>query len=236
MRVRLLHPGFFTNEHLAALPYEARLLYAGLWGLADRDGRLEDRPPRIKIQLFPFDALDVNRLLAQLVDAGFIRRYEVDGWRCIVIPSFARHQKPHLREQASKLPAPPQHHLGSASSHLNRGADQHNLGSAPEHNLGCARSHLNRGLKSRADPDPVRDPDPDPDRAVARETPGQRLDSTLRALAREALAFTTPDATDDELLDTMLYHCRSRGTVITDAQARRALLDALQTERKGRLQ
>ena len=44
MRTRLLKPGFFMNEELARLPVRARLLFAGLWCLADREGRLEDRP------------------------------------------------------------------------------------------------------------------------------------------------------------------------------------------------
>jgi len=33
----------------------ARLLYPGLWMLADREGRLEDRPLRIKAEILPYD-------------------------------------------------------------------------------------------------------------------------------------------------------------------------------------
>ena len=42
-RARLLKPGFFTNEDLCELPAFGRLLFAGLWTIADREGRLEDR-------------------------------------------------------------------------------------------------------------------------------------------------------------------------------------------------
>ena len=42
------------------------LLAAGLWLLADRAGRLEDRPKRIKAQLLPWDRLDVDAALNDL--------------------------------------------------------------------------------------------------------------------------------------------------------------------------
>src|SRR5262245_4448792 len=59
-RARLLKPGFFTNEDLVELPPAARLLFAGLWTLADREGRLEDRPKRIKLAVLPYDDVDVD--------------------------------------------------------------------------------------------------------------------------------------------------------------------------------
>ena len=43
-RARNIKPGFFKNELLVGLPYEYRLLFIGLWTIADRDGRFEDRP------------------------------------------------------------------------------------------------------------------------------------------------------------------------------------------------
>jgi len=46
-RSRNIKPGFFRNEMLAECSPLARLLFAGLWCLADRFGRLEDRPKRI---------------------------------------------------------------------------------------------------------------------------------------------------------------------------------------------
>ena len=104
MRSRLLKPGFFTNEDLAELPPMARLLFAGLWCLADREGRLEDRPKRIKAELFAYDKVNVSTLLDQLVTKGFVLRYEVNGTQCLSIPTFPCHQKPHPREAPSTLP------------------------------------------------------------------------------------------------------------------------------------
>ena len=104
-RARLLKPGFFANEQLAALPMAARLLFAGLWTLADREGRLKDIPKWIDGQIFPYDKVNTERLLGQLAGAGFIERYTADdGQRLIWIPTWLRHQHPHINEPPSTLP------------------------------------------------------------------------------------------------------------------------------------
>ena len=108
MRSRILRPGFFENDELARLPDKARLLFAGLWCLADRAGRLEDRPPRITKKLFPYEDVDVDPLLEALAGAGFISRYAgPDGRRCLHVTKFLVHQSPHVKEVPSTLPPPP---------------------------------------------------------------------------------------------------------------------------------
>jgi len=106
-RIRTIKPGFFLNEELAALPFQWRLLFIGLWTQADRAGRLEDRPARIKAVLFPYDDLDVNDGLGCLANAGFIVRYDRDGGQFIAIPKWDKHQQPHIKEADSEIP--PQH-------------------------------------------------------------------------------------------------------------------------------
>lgn len=108
-RSRNLKPGFFVNDQLVELPFETRLLFAGLWTLADRKGRLEDRPKKIKIAIFPADDVDVDGSLSDLHDAGLIARYMVDDKRYIEIRKFLKHQNPHLKESASVIPAPDEH-------------------------------------------------------------------------------------------------------------------------------
>jgi hypothetical protein len=107
MRARNIKPDFFTDEDLVECDITARLLYIGLWGVADRMGRLEDRPRRLKMQVFPGDNVDCTPLLDQLADNGLIVRYEVEGMRYIWIPRFLSHQSPHPNESASKLPRHP---------------------------------------------------------------------------------------------------------------------------------
>lgn len=104
-RARNIKPSFFTNEDLVELPFEDRLLFIGLWTLADREGRLEDRPKRIKMAVFPADSVDVDASLDRLAKSGFIARYEARGIACIQVLNFAKHQNPHVREAASELPS-----------------------------------------------------------------------------------------------------------------------------------
>lgn len=108
-RSRNIKPGFFKNETLAECSPLARLLFAGLWCLADRAGRLEDRPKRIRAEVLPYDDGSVDELLNELHRAGFILRYQVDEQRFIQVQNFAKHQNPHCREQESTIPAPDEH-------------------------------------------------------------------------------------------------------------------------------
>lgn len=104
MRARNIKPGFFKNENLAELGMFERLLFIGLWCLADREGRVEDRPKRIKIELFPCDSCDVDQGLNSLASAGFIRRYAYDKYSIIEVCTFKDHQSPHGSEKDSVLP------------------------------------------------------------------------------------------------------------------------------------
>lgn len=103
-RARNIKPGLFSNELLVELPAFDRLAFIGLWCLADREGRLEDRAKRIKIELFPCDDYDVEQGLARLATAGFISRYQVAGHSVIEITNFQKHQSPHGTEKDSTLP------------------------------------------------------------------------------------------------------------------------------------
>ena len=105
-RARNIKPGFFMNDELAQINPLGRLLFIGLWTIADREGRLEDRPVRIKAETLPYDDCDVNQLLDDLAKHGFIIRYKVSGTRYIQITNFTKHQNPHKNEKASEIPAP----------------------------------------------------------------------------------------------------------------------------------
>lgn len=105
-RARNIKPGFFANEMLAECDPLARLLFAGLWCLADREGRLEDRPKRIRAEVLPYDACDPEELLSQLEKHGFILRYAHEEQRFIQVLNFGKHQNPHIKEAKSTIPAP----------------------------------------------------------------------------------------------------------------------------------
>lgn len=107
MRARGLKPGLFKNEILGSADPLCTLLFEGLWCMADRDGRLEDRPLRIRAEIFPYRQIDIEELLQWLVQNGFIVRYTVNAANYISINNFAKHQNPHKKEVVSEIPAPP---------------------------------------------------------------------------------------------------------------------------------
>lgn len=108
-RLRTLKPSFFTNDILAEVDPLGRLLFQGLWCIADREGRLEDRPKRIKAEVLPYDTCNVDALLDDLARLGFIVRYAVAEQRYIQVTNFGKHQTPHIKEAASTIPAPDKH-------------------------------------------------------------------------------------------------------------------------------
>jgi hypothetical protein len=104
-RARNIKPGTFKNEHLGTIDPLATLLFISLWTLADREGRVEDRPLRIKAETFPYrENTDVNCYLTLLQERGFINRYVINGMAVIQIKKFAEHQNPHGTEKDSALP------------------------------------------------------------------------------------------------------------------------------------
>ncbi len=107
MRARNIKPGFYKNEDLAACSVYARLLAPGLWMMADREGRMEYRPLRIKAEIFPYDSVEVHVLLEELEGAGHIQTFYHGDKRFVQICKFSDHQRPHQNEAQSTIPAPP---------------------------------------------------------------------------------------------------------------------------------
>lgn len=104
-RARNIKPSLFKNELLGTADPLLTILFTSLWCLADKRGRLEDRPLRIKAETFPYrEGLDINGLLTELSRLDFIRRYKHDNIAIIQIVNFEKHQNPHHTEKESELP------------------------------------------------------------------------------------------------------------------------------------
>lgn len=119
-RTRNIKPAFFDNDILGSLDPLIRLLFIGLWCIADRDGRLEDRPRRIKKTLLGYDdatAEETNGMLEQLAKNGFIIRYKSDGEQYIQVVNFTKHQNPNIKEKPSEIPPPPGFDMGTYENH-----------------------------------------------------------------------------------------------------------------------
>ncbi len=105
-RKRQLDPDFFLNEDLGRMDPRGQLLFAGLWCLADREGKLEDKIGKIKASVHPYRKCDIDNLLEVLVEKDFILRYEVNNVRYIIIPKFKKYQHIHPHESKSRIPNP----------------------------------------------------------------------------------------------------------------------------------
>ena len=131
-RARNIKPALFKNEVLGVADPLFTLCFEGLWLLADRDGRLEDRPIRIKAEIFPYrDGLKIENILDWLACNGFIIRYQYGENRYIQVVNFAKHQNPHKNEVASEIPV---FSIGcECSDKIGTGTEE--VGSAPADSL-----------------------------------------------------------------------------------------------------
>ena len=134
-RIRYLKPKFFTDSHIGRLDPLARLMFAGMWTLADRDGRLDDSPEEIGIQTIPYDiarGADPATLLDQLAP-HFIIRYSVNGTKYIQIKNFTKHQRPHTSENKSEIPAPDEKESGYPTERRTCGGESEPDGALAAH-------------------------------------------------------------------------------------------------------
>lgn len=170
MRARTVKPDFFLNEDLAELGPHAMLLFAGLWCAADREGRLEDRPAKLKVQVLPYFDCDTDELLTTLEQAGFIQRYGFDNRKYLQIINFSRHQKPHPKEPESTIPAAPKTaRSGAGRTKTRSGSDPVAAGSDPHQIQPDLGVQAKEGIEGKEDPDRKRsDLDPENDRLLDR--------------------------------------------------------------------
>ncbi|MFP3571065.1 hypothetical protein SB772_44245, partial [Paraburkholderia sp. SIMBA_030] len=78
-RSRTVKGGFFRSPDIQHTPLACRLLFIALWTQADREGRLEDLPWKIRDETFPYDQdvteSDVDELLEILDHRDLILRF-----------------------------------------------------------------------------------------------------------------------------------------------------------------
>ncbi len=71
----------------------ARLLFIATWNFADDEGGLERSAKQLKAQAFPYDQIDCEPLLQELLKAGVLVEYEAEGKKYLHIKGFGTHQK-----------------------------------------------------------------------------------------------------------------------------------------------
>lgn len=121
-RIRTIKPEFFRHEGLqdVAAKHGAHvmLVFAGLWGHCDKEGRFEWKPRTLKLDILPFLDFEMSEALKSLCEAGFVEQYEVDGKQYGLIPSFNSHQRVGGKEaqESAKYPAPEVKQSGKKSA------------------------------------------------------------------------------------------------------------------------
>jgi hypothetical protein len=72
----------------------ARLLFMGLLNECDDYGSFEWAPLKLKMRLLPADNADAAELLAELISAGSIMRYEIGAKAYGAVRNFCQYQRP----------------------------------------------------------------------------------------------------------------------------------------------
>ena len=99
MRIRSIRPEFWSSEDVAAMSWDTRLVFIGLWSYVDDNGVGRDIERLITTALFPLDgdlpesSRRVTGALRHLSDRGQITRYTVEGKAFLHISSWTKHQR-----------------------------------------------------------------------------------------------------------------------------------------------
>ena len=64
------------------------------------------QPNTLKLDCLPYDKVNFDPALGNLVEAEFIQKYDVGGQSYGVIPTFLKHQRINNKEPESEIPAP----------------------------------------------------------------------------------------------------------------------------------
>lgn len=116
-RIRTIKPDFFEDQKIGLLPIEARLLYIGLWVLADDVGNVPLSEVFLRMRLFPYNP-EVNGELPlwvkELESYGMVVPYDVNEEHYGHLPKFRKHQRIN-RPSKHKYPPPPPEILEASS-------------------------------------------------------------------------------------------------------------------------
>ena len=105
-RIRTIKPEMRTDEKLTECSLSARLLFIGMLNFADDNGNQAFSAKRIKMQVFPADAIDTQPLIGELLTQGVIIEYTVNEEKFLHIKGFSTHQVIN-RPSATRIPQPP---------------------------------------------------------------------------------------------------------------------------------
>ena len=109
-RSRVIKPEFWSDEKLAKVSLQARLVFIGLWMTSDDAGTTKGHPIWLKSQIFPYDEITIKQFetwLNELIQLKRVLPYDVNGEKYLYIPGFIKHQK-ISHPSPAKNPTPPE--------------------------------------------------------------------------------------------------------------------------------
>ena len=99
MRIRSILPAFWESEDVAAMEWDTRLVFIGLWSYVDDNGVGRDVEKLIVSDLFPLEddpretLATVSRALQHLSTNGQIDRYTVEGRPFLYVTKWELYQR-----------------------------------------------------------------------------------------------------------------------------------------------
>jgi hypothetical protein len=88
----MINPEFWSDERIGECSTSARLMFIGTWNFADDYGNLDRSPRQLKAQIFPYDNIDCEQLVQELLKQELLSEYEVNGKKYLHINGFEKHQ------------------------------------------------------------------------------------------------------------------------------------------------
>jgi len=92
-RLRTIKPEFWTDERIGECSPTARLVFIASWNFADDYGGIDRSAKQLKAQAFPYDTIEVEPLIQELLRVGLFVEYQANGKKFIHISGFQKHQK-----------------------------------------------------------------------------------------------------------------------------------------------
>lgn len=140
---------------MAKLSHGARLLYVGLWCMADDHGRGRANLHLMKAHVFPMDDFlsleDVGTFYKEIATAVLVEEYLAEGRQYYYVLSWEKHQAARFRRGEPQHPAPPSDPFGPTMAQLGPEDVQISAG---------VRSREQGAGRGRPSPNPYRgDPD-----------------------------------------------------------------------------
>jgi len=95
-RNRMIKPEFFSDEKISKLPFEARLLFIGMWNFADDCGVIHNNPRKLLGEIFPNDEKiresQIKKWVLLLLNYELIVELEYNSGSFLRIKNWDKHQ------------------------------------------------------------------------------------------------------------------------------------------------